>query len=92
VSAPRGEDGIPRRSERLSALRGAKPKDESWLGANEAKSEKLQRNTLDRRARAQGLELRHSAYGYALLDRARNRIDDRSDLTLAEVESRLAER
>ena len=40
-----------------------------------------------KRARAQGFELRHSAYGYALLDPAHKRIDDRSDMTLTEVES-----
>jgi hypothetical protein len=37
----------------------------------------------------QGFELRHSSYGYALIDSARRRLEDRSDLTLDEVESRL---
>jgi hypothetical protein len=69
---------------------GDPPRDESWPGANEAKQQKLQRNNLQRLAREQGLELRHSAYGYALLDRARKRIDDRNDMTLEEVESCLA--
>jgi hypothetical protein len=71
---------------------GAASRDESWAGANEAKHEKLLRNTLQRRARTQGLELRHSEYGYALLDSAHKRIDDRSDMTLKEVESCLAGR
>jgi hypothetical protein len=66
---------------------GATSKNESWAGANEAKREKLLRNTLQRRARARGFELRHSEYGYALLDPKRKRIDDRSDMTLKEVES-----
>ncbi|HEY1563101.1 MAG TPA: hypothetical protein VGF72_00270 [Gaiellaceae bacterium] len=69
---------------------GQASRDESWPGANEAKQQKLQRNTLQRRARAQGLELRHSEYGYALLDLAHKRVDDRNDMTLAEVESCLA--
>jgi hypothetical protein len=90
VNAPRTEDGVPRRRERLTVPPGEARRDENWHGANEAKQEKLQRNTLQRRARAQGLELRHSDNGYALLDPARKRIDDRSDMTLAEVESCLA--
>jgi hypothetical protein len=85
LNAPRSEGGIPHRRERLAASKG-----ESWAGANEAKKEKLQRHTLQRRARAQGFELRHSEYGYALLDPERKRIDDRNDLTLKEVESCLA--
>jgi hypothetical protein len=90
VNAPRSEDGVPRRRERLSVPPGETSRDEKWSGANEAKKEKLWRNDLQRRARAQGLELRHSEYGYALLDAARKRIDDRGDLTLEEVESCLA--
>jgi len=81
------EGGIPRRRERVSVPLGATAKNETWVGANEAKREKLLRNTLQRRARGQGFELRHSDNGYALLDRARKRVDDRDDLTLKEVES-----
>jgi hypothetical protein len=62
---------------------------EDLLGANQAKADKLRRNELTRRARARGLELRRSAYGYALIDAARNQIEDRNDMTLDEVESRL---
>ena len=70
----------------------------SWLGqkgregdeldavaANTEMAQKLQRNRLRRRARSHGFELRHSAYGYALIDAARRRVDDRNDLTLDEV-------
>jgi hypothetical protein len=89
LSAP-PEGGIPRRRERLSVPTGETTRDESWPGANDAKQQKLLRNNLQRRARGQGLELRHSEYGYALLDPARKRIDDRNDLTLEEVESYLA--
>lgn len=87
MSAPRNEDGVPHRRERLGVPPGEAPRDESWPGANDAKKETLRRNNLQRQARAQGFELRHSAYGYALLDPAHKRIDDRSDMTLAEVES-----
>jgi hypothetical protein len=86
------EGGIPRRRERLSVPVGEASRHESWAGANEAKQQKLRRNKLQRIARAQGLELRHSAYGYALLDSARKQIDERNDMTLEEVESCLARR
>ena len=51
--------------------------------------DKLRRNGLKRKARSRGLELRHSSYGYALIDAERNRVDDRNDLTLDEVAARL---
>ena len=35
----------------------------------------------------QGLQLRHSDHGYALIDSAHKQIKDRNDMTLAEVES-----
>ena len=89
MTAPQ-EGGIPRRRERLRPPPGEASRDETWPGANEAKHEKLRRNDLQRRARAQGLQLRHSEYGYALLDAAHKRVDDRGDLTLEEVESCLA--
>ncbi len=86
------DGGIPRRRERLSVPVGEALRVESWSGANEAKQQKLRRNNLQRLARAQGLQLRHSAYGYALLDSGHKRIDDRNDMTLEEVESCLARR
>jgi hypothetical protein len=57
--------------------------------ANAEKVEKIRRNRLQRQARARGLEVRHSAYGYSLIDTARNRIGDRNDLTLDDVERQL---
>jgi hypothetical protein len=84
------DGGIPRRRERVAVPTGETSRDERWAGANEAKQQTLRRNNLQRLARAQGFELRHSEYGYALLDRERKRIDDRNDLTLEEVESCLA--
>lgn len=53
--------------------------------ANDEMAHTLQRNALRRTARAHGLELRHSAYGYSLVDDARRRVDGRNDLTLDEV-------
>jgi hypothetical protein len=83
------EGGIPRGPAR--ALPPRTVTDESGgAGANESKSETLRRRNLQRRARTLGLELRRSAHGYALIDASRNRIDDRNDLSLAEVEARLA--
>ena len=66
---------------------GGSAAEEDWRGANEAKVEKLRRSSLQRRAGARGFELRHSAYGYALIDSARARVEGRSDLSLDEVES-----
>jgi hypothetical protein len=57
--------------------------------ANIEMAQKLQRNSLRRRARVLGFELRQSAYGYSLVDAARKRVDDRSDFTLDEVAVRL---
>jgi hypothetical protein len=78
---------MPRARRRVSLPPGSAYAEERWLGANEAKAERLRGRSLQRRACAQGLTLRHSAYGYALIDPARKRIDDRSNLTLDEVES-----
>lgn len=83
--AGRHDGGIPRGHQRLVSS----PIEEDWRGANEAKSEKLQRSSLRRRARAHGLQLRQSAYGYALIDTAHKPLDDRNNLSLDEVESRL---
>jgi hypothetical protein len=87
TAARREEGGIPRyRGPVAPGRRGATP-EETWPGANTDKLEKLRRNRLQRRAGSRGLELRHSAYGYALIDASRKRIEERSDMTLDEVES-----
>ena len=57
--------------------------------ANTERVEKLRRDALRRRARLHGLTLRHSSYGYALIDSARQRLDGRNDLTLDEVAKHL---
>ena len=74
---------------RLVAPPGGAPKEEDWRGAEVAKDEKLRRNRLHRRAGARGFELRHSDSGYSLIDAKRNRVEDRNDLTLDEIESLL---
>ena len=81
------DGGIPRGRQRLVAPPGSPSTEEDWHGANEAKIEKLRRNDVERRARARGLQLRHSAYGYALIDTARNPVDDRNDMSLDEIEA-----
>ncbi len=68
---------------RLVTWRAAE--DFDGAAANRDKAHKLLHNALRRRARAHGLELRRSDYGYSLLDVQRRRVDGRNDLTLAEV-------
>lgn len=84
---PRSEDGVPRSRTVLTPPLGGASREESWPGANEAKAEKLGVRNLKRRAGAQGLRLRHSAYGYALINSAHKPVNDRNDMTLAEVAS-----
>jgi hypothetical protein len=86
MSARQEDGGVPRSRRALPARRGGRI-EEDWGGANDAKLEKLRRNRLQRRAGACGLELRQSAYGYALIDSARKHIEERNDMTLDEVES-----
>jgi len=81
--------GIPRGSRRVALP--PRSTEENWSGANSDKADKLRRNSLRRLARTRGLELRHTSYGYALIDAERKRVDDRNDLTLDEVESRLSQ-
>jgi hypothetical protein len=83
----RDDGGVPRLHQRLVVPPGSPSTEEDYRGANEAKAEKLRRKNLQRRASAAGLELRHSAYGYALIDSARRRVQDRGDMSLDDVES-----
>lgn len=87
MNPPRVNDGIPHtRAILATPVGGARP-EESWSGANDEKVSKLRVRGLERRARAKGVQLRHSATGYALIDAARKPIDDRHDLTMDEVEA-----
>lgn len=83
---PRNEDGVPRSRRVLTPPPGGAAREETWAGAEEAKAEKLGAKRLKRSAAAQGLQLRHSDSGYALIDSARKPVDGNS-MTLAEVES-----
>jgi hypothetical protein len=80
----RDNGGIPRATRKLS---GPSDSEGSWADANQEKAEKLGVRSLKRRADARGFELRHSDYGYALIDSARKAIDHRNDMTLVEVET-----
>ena len=66
---------------------GGTTREEHWPRANEEKAEKLLVRSLKRQAGAKGLQLRHSDHGYALVDAAHERVQDRNNLTLREVES-----
>lgn len=89
MSPPRrSDDGVPHATRDLS--RGA-AREEQWAGANQEKDEKLRLRSVQRRAGEGGFELRHSDYGYALIDAGRKPVNARNDLSLKEVESLLAE-
>ena len=83
---PSSENGVRRSRTVLTPPLGGASREESWPGANEAKAEKLGAKSLKRSAAAQGLQLRHSDSGYALIDSARKPVNG-NNLTLAEVES-----
>ena len=83
----RHDGGLPRATGRLSTSSSGAPAKESWPGANEEKAEKLRVKSLKRRATAQGFALRHSAYGYALIDSAHKPVEDRNDMSLREIDS-----
>lgn len=83
---PRNEGGVPRSRAVLTPPPGGASRGETWSGANEAKAEKLGVRNLKRQAGAQGLELRHSDSGYALIDSTRKPVNGNA-MTLAEVSS-----
>jgi hypothetical protein len=74
---------------RVGKLPGTAPPVETWVGANQASDEKIRVRKLERRARDGGYEIRHSDYGYTLIDTARQPVDGRSDLSLRELTSLL---
>lgn len=83
---PHNEGGVPRGRRVLTPPPGGASREETWAGAEEAKAEKLGAKRLKRSAAAQGLQLRHSDSGYALIDSARKPVNG-NNMTLAEVES-----
>jgi hypothetical protein len=89
MSFERSDGGIPRGHSRPLSTRTTAPREDEGAYANGARAEKLRRNSLARRARELRLDLRHSAYGYSLIDASRNRVGDRNDMTLDDVASLL---
>jgi hypothetical protein len=81
------DGGVPRAQRRIVSPPGSPARDERWLGANDAKDEKLLLRKLQRQAHARGLKVRHSDQGFALIDSSGKRVDDRNDMTLREVKS-----
>lgn len=84
----RNDGGGPGVARRVVAL-PARASVETWVGANQAKDEKLRVRSLHRRAAERGYQLRHSDYGYALMDADRKLVGVRNDLSLKEIESLL---
>ena len=80
----RTDGGVPFR---VGALPGRAPAAETWAGANQARDEKLRLQKVRRRAGADGLEIRHSDYGYALIGADRKSVNGRNDMSLKEIES-----
>jgi hypothetical protein len=80
-------DGVPHARRTVAVPPGGTRPEEDWSGANDAKADTLRVRSLRRRARAQGVEFRHSDSGYTLIDAARKPVSDRHDMTLDEVES-----
>ena len=66
---------------------GEAPRDESWPGANEAKKESCGETTSNGAPARRASSFATRSNGYALLDSAHKRVDDRGDMTLTEVES-----
>jgi hypothetical protein len=87
VTPERHDGGVPRATRKVSTSPGGASAEESWPGANQEKAEKLRVKGLKRRAGAQGLELRHSDYGYALFDTTRKLVNDRNNMSLSEIDS-----
>lgn len=81
------ESGVLHVRGTLAVTVGGPRPEEDWSGANEAKVDRLRLRTLQRQARAQGIQIRHADSGYALIDTARKCVHDRRDLTLDEIES-----
>jgi len=89
VNSERRNEGGPGVARKVVAL-PARATVETWVGANQAKDEKLRVRSLNRRAGAGGFQVRHSDYGWALMDADRNPVGGRNDLSLKEIESLLA--
>jgi hypothetical protein len=80
----RSDGGVPFK---IGALPGGARSEETWAGANEARDETLRLRSVRRRAGAEGLEVRHSDYGYGLIGTDRKSVNGRNDMSLKESES-----
>jgi hypothetical protein len=80
----RTDGGVPFR---VGAIPGGPRAEETWAGANEAKDETLRLRRVRRQAGGEGLEVRHSDYGYSLIDTERKSVNGRNDMSLKEIES-----
>jgi hypothetical protein len=84
VSSESRTDGVPIR---VGAIPGGPRREETWANANAAKDETLRLRSVRRRAGAEGLEIRHSDYGYAVIGTDRKAVNGRQDMSLKEIES-----
>ena len=80
----RSDNGIPFK---IGALPGGAKREETWADANQAKDETLLLRSVRRSAGAEGMEIRHSDYGYALIGSDRKSVNGRHDMSLKEIES-----
>ena len=83
-SQSRSDGGVPFK---VGAIPGGPRAEETWPGANQAKDETLRLRSVRRRADADGLEVRHSDYGYALIGADSKSVNGRNDMSLKEIES-----
>jgi hypothetical protein len=83
-SESRTDGGIPFV---VGALPGGARGEETCAGANQAKDETLRLRSVRHRTDAEGLEIRHSDYGYALIGADRKSVNGRNDMSLKEIES-----
>jgi hypothetical protein len=83
-SGNRSDGGIPFK---IGALPGGRRREETWVGANQAKDETLRLRSVRRRAGGDGIEIRHSDYGYAVIGTDRKSVNGRNDMSLKEIEA-----
>jgi hypothetical protein len=84
TSENRSHGGLPIKVGPLPA--GARPA-ETWVGANQAKDETLRLRSVRRRAGRDGIEIRHSDYGYTVIGTDRKSVNGRNDMSLKEIEA-----
>ena len=83
-SGNRNDGGVP---VRVGAIPGGARREERHDDANGARDETLRLRSVRRNAGAEGIEIRHSDYGYALIGADRKSVNGRNDMSLKEIES-----